>query len=957
MTKPECEAGDQRFVVRKLPWIAGGSAVLLYLVTLSHWISLQSLGTVARVSGWLWRPDPSHPLTFLALLPFRLLPEAWLPLVLNVFTAGCAGLVVAQLARSVALWRHAVASDDPLQQGKSVSIPLATPAAWIPPALAVLVCGLQLTFWENATSATGEKIGLLCFAYAIRCLLEYRNGGETSWLYRCAAVYCAGMTDHWMLVGYAPVALAALVWVRGFGPFLEPRFLLRLALCGLAGLSLYLLLPTLLGLSSETQLDFGAALHAQLTAQKQALLALRNPALRFFVLTALLPALLWAMRWRSHTVQFADDTRLGVLLLKATGHGAHAVFFVASLWIALNPAFTPQNRPAGPPMLPYYYLWALITGYCAGYFLLFKSTRPPRRPARLPQLALIILVGTMTLGLVWKNLSEVRATNSPALHQYARQLCDDLPAGKSVAFSEDTPSLLLLRAELVARPPGKEPLLVETPALVLPQYHQAISRHYGERWPEVRGTNSDKIGPLRLRTLVEQLAAREPVVYLHPSSGFFFEDFTDQANGTIHRLVTRALVGELGPDRLNSLLSANEACWENRWSGELEALAGQLNRVRSNADRWSRPPWKRLRLATRRNPTVAFLGAAYSKTLNHWGVQLRQAGRDADALKWFDRAIELNPDNLPAHLNAEYTRRSQQGDRARLKIAWVRQQFPNLLGQYENWWEVLSQNGPVDEPTFLLQTGRVLLATRNPRQATEAFARCAELAPEWPSPKLWLVQSHNHTRQYTVALELTETLQQNESRLKAPGLAQLLNSRTMALRGLGHTNEAVAYVEGFVARHREPAPVLNAAADLYASSGQFEKELALRQALVERDPKNPEAFTRQGLAEMRLNRLAAAVTSFTRALELAPGDSTARFLRAVAHLRNDALEASKADYEALLKQPDRSQSALFGLGSIAWRQHDTNSVIQYYQQFLSNAAARSLQFNLATERLRQMSDE
>ena len=944
-------------MLTRLPWLIGVGGLLFYLVTLNHWISLPSLGTVARTAGWLWQPDIGRPLTLVVLSPFRLLPEALLPLALNLFTAAVAGLVLVQLARSIALLRYDVVTDDPFRQGKTVSAHLST-SPWMPPVLAALVCGLQLTFWEHATSATGEMISLLCFAYALRCLLEFRATEKESWLYRCAGVYAAGMADNWVMLGYFPVLLATLIWIRGFGPFLKPHFLLRLTLCGLAGLSLYLLVPTLLGLSSQEHLDFGTALQAHLRSQKQALAVLRSPTFRLLVLTALLPSLLVAVRWRSHTVQFADDTPVGVFLVKATGHSAHILFFVASLWIALNPAFTPQKMEMGVPMLAYYYVWALITGYCAGYFLLFKSSGTPQRPARLPLYALVTFIIVTPLVLIWKNFSDLRATNGPAIHEFARELYHDLAGGRSVVLSDEPRQLFLLRAEQASRGREKEILLVETPSLVSPQYLEALARRYGSRWPEVSARNwTGKSGPASFLALIAGFATNEPVVYLHPSSGFFFEKFTDDPGGSIHRLVTRP-TGEMAETSLGDrVFAANEQIWQQRWTNHLERLTTQFAEVRQSAARWSRPPFKSLRLATRQNPTVSYLGAAYSKSLNYWGVQARRAGHDLEASEWFRRAIEINPDNLAARINLEYATLNQQGDHSRFKVAWTRQQFPELVSKYENWWEVLSQNGPVDEPTFLLITGRTLLAARNPRQAISSFARCTKLLPDWPAPKLWQAYSCNLARNFAAALELTDTVQTAPAGLNESGLAQLLVCRTMAFRGLGRTNDAAAWLEQFVADHRTNAPVLNAAASLYAANSQFERELELREVLLQREPDNPGLLARKGLAELRLARHEAAVATLTRALTLAPNDNNARLLRAVACLGLGQLEAARADYQELLRKPDMSQRALFGLGGIAWREHDTNAVIQYYQQFLSNSAAMSPQFNLATERLRQMTDE
>src|SRR5262245_20363313 len=95
--------GENRFVTMKLPWLVGAGGLGIYLFTLSPWVSLLSLPTVARVSGWLWRPEPGRPLTLALFVPFRLLPAAWIPLMLNLFTAVCAAAVLTLLARTVAL--------------------------------------------------------------------------------------------------------------------------------------------------------------------------------------------------------------------------------------------------------------------------------------------------------------------------------------------------------------------------------------------------------------------------------------------------------------------------------------------------------------------------------------------------------------------------------------------------------------------------------------------------------------------------------------------------------------------------------------------------------------------------------------------------------------------------------------------------------------------------------------
>src|SRR2546421_13007602 len=104
---------------------------------------------------------------------------------------------------------------------------LSIPAAWAPPLFAVIACGLQLTFWEHATTATGEMLNLLLFAYVIRCLLQYRIFQRERWLMRSALVYGIAATNNYAMIGFFPAYLVGLIWIKG-SDFFEFRFMARM---------------------------------------------------------------------------------------------------------------------------------------------------------------------------------------------------------------------------------------------------------------------------------------------------------------------------------------------------------------------------------------------------------------------------------------------------------------------------------------------------------------------------------------------------------------------------------------------------------------------------------------------------------------------------------------------------------------------------------------------------------
>jgi tetratricopeptide (TPR) repeat protein len=958
MTTENNLSASRKYVPATLPWVIAAAAFLVYIISLNWWVSLNSLGPVARVCGWLWRPALTQPLTCAVLYPFSWLSESWIPLALNVFAALCAVLVLALLARSVSLLPHDLTPEEPLRKINEASL-LLVPNAWVPPALAAVVCGLQLSFWEHATSFTGEMIDLLVFAYVIRCLLEFRVDQKQFWLSRAAFVYAAGMANNWAMIGYFPVFLAAIFRLKGFGMVYDARFLFRMTLWGLAGLSLYLLLPALHSLSIRPQLGFWPALRVNLGSQKSMLSSLQVPAFKALAVASLLPLLVLSIRWKSHTVQISDDSRLGVFLTKATGHFVHALFFLTALWLALDPVFSPRNLALGTAMLTCYYLSALVAGYCAGYFLLFgdATAGAQKRPFKLPVALVYVLLIALPLALAWRNLGQIRFTNGPAVRHFTQQLYSDLPAGKSVVLSDDSVQLLLLRAELGAHHGANDALLLDAPSLASAEYHRFMAEHFKSRWPVAAPTNRlDLVGPRQLLDLISRFADREPIVYLHPSFGYLFERFLERPHGLVHYLEPVPMAPVSDEDRGSPILSdplavTNEQLWQTRWNQTLQTLA---EHTRTNPNHAARGSAAFLLLAAEPNITATFLGAAYSKSLDYWGVALQRLGRWPAAGLWFQRAIELNPHNLAARINLEYNQRCQHGDKSRLDPSLMQRQFHESFGRYDGWLEVLDKDGPIDEPSYLSNVARALLDVKNNRQAARELARCADLAPDWLEPKLWLALGYLDLRDFAAALQVTDSIPASPEVPDGTGLPELVFCRTTALRALGRTNDANASLESFIQLHPEPSPLLLKAADLFMKNKQMAGAVRLLEALVQREPDNVGLLSKKGAAELELSRFHDAITTLSRVLSLDSSDTQARLNRAVARLASGQLEAARDDYQELLNAPATSQKALFGLGGIAWRKRDTNSAIQFYEQYLATGKPESVQYSIASRRLKQL---
>ena len=280
---------------------------------------------------------------------------------------------------------------------------LLQPDGWVPPVLATVACGLQMTFWENAVSASSEMLDLLLLAYFVRCLLEYRLDKQRPWLARAALVWGVAVANNWGILCFLPCLLIVLIgarllrflkqesrrsslsWTRVIR-FLQPRFLLALGILGLAGLSLFLLLPLVQALSPDSPWSFWQALRMQVSSYKGGIQFFYGQFLKsnreiglLLALTSLLPVLVMSIRWRRFSTDDRSALGLGVLIFLIS----HTGLLLVCLWSAFDPFFSPLqiSRRMGFPLsfLSLYYLSALSIGYYSGFFLLMFKTNPSQR--------------------------------------------------------------------------------------------------------------------------------------------------------------------------------------------------------------------------------------------------------------------------------------------------------------------------------------------------------------------------------------------------------------------------------------------------------------------------------------------------------------------------------------------------------------------------------------------------
>lgn len=941
-----------------LPWLLGAAALITFLLTINPWISFLNLQHIARLSGWSWMPQLTTPAFYLVTLPLQWLPVRWIPLGLNLFSAVCAALVLVQLARSVSLLPHDRTHDQRQREASEFST-LTIPLAWLPPFMAVLVCGLQLTFWEHATNGTGVMFDLLLFSYVVRSLLEFRQDDRESRLLRAALVCGVGMTNNFAMIGFLPLFIVAVLWIRGLS-FFNLGFLTRMALYGLAGLMLYLLLPLLAILTSGESINFWDAFRANIGAQKNILFVFPKKTFIVLALTSLVPLLLISVRWPS---RFGDNSPLGTSVAKGMIYLIHAFLMVVCIWIAFDPPVSPRNRGLGLSFLTFYFLAALSIGYFAGYFLLIFRSKMGRtrvfsttlqNAERFATAVVFALFLFVAFGLPARNLPLIRLTNGPMMKNYAASLAAGLPGG-GVVLSDDMRRAWLVEGWLARSGQNKDYVFLDTQSLRWPPYHRYLNQKYPGQWEAPpKDSLVQMFDPPNLIGRIANLATNKPLFYLHPSFGYYFEVFYPESRGLVFEM-KRYKPGTLLPPKPDA---DNVALNESFWTEAGEKTLGQMLAIAERPAPEVKPSlldrlFGLLHIKREPNAQSRILARYYSRSLNYWGVEMQKLGNLEKAADHFELAMKLNPDNVVARVNLAANKNLQKGVRTPVTFT---KSIEDSLGKYRSLEQVLNENGPYDEPALTYAQAWIFLQGRLYREAAQWLDRVIFFSKTDLPSRVALAQISLMASEPDFALNLVKEIRGNPDLfpLNSTNRADVLAVEVGAWFAKTNAAKAGDLIESALKTGQQDDYLLTTLSSLHLQRGDFTNALELIELRIKNNPANTQVLINKAYIQIQRNNMDEAIVTLDKAIELEPLNSMAIMNRAIAYLRSGRLDESKQDYETLkLLFPNQFQIQ-YGLGEIAWRQQDTNSAIIHYQHYLTNAPRNTLEAKTVAERLDQL---
>jgi tetratricopeptide (TPR) repeat protein len=770
---------------------------------------------------------------------------------------------------------------------------------------AVLACGLQLTFWEHATAATGEMLDLFLFAWLVRCLLEFRVERKEGWLMQFAVIYGAAVTNNYAMMAFFPVFLAALVWIKGW-EFFQLRFVVRMVLLGLAGLAFYLVLPLVGTFSGVSDLGFGAYLRNVLGLQKQSLASFPPYVVLLLALQVMVPVLVMGVRTKTNP---GDTNAAGAAATRLVVGLIHVLMLALCLTAFLDLQWGPRRLGFGMALLPFYFLAALGLAYYSGYLLLVvrqPASRVWRRPTAASSFALqavttlvVLMAAGTTLFLIYKNVRVLRENDGRALSQMAEAMVLNLPEEGAYLIADTPTELMLAEAALHRRKADHSHVLLRSSLLPYHAYHAQLAKRHPDRWLPLADAQTlpEPLPASFLANLVTSLAATNRVFYLHPSLGYYFETLYAEPHGLVFALKQRP------PDPTAPLPLGEEVRQQNQtfWEGVQPALQ-RLAAVKDET-----------------NNERYYLRTYYARALNHWGVALQRAGELQRAAAQFELALKLNPYSDQARVNLDFNKELAAAAAGGQPLADRDfNQLPPLKSGYQTWDELILMNGPFDSPAFTAQVGWVFAQGGNYRQGFTELSRVQTWFPTNSVIALLAGYARGMAR-FTAGdvegaerdLRKLQAAFPNKS-LPSFGLSQILLAR-------GEFEQAVP---------------------------ELERQLAL-------DPNDRGALLNLAVVKFQQKKFDEVVGLMNRLLEVAPDYPPALMNRATAHLQLGNLDGAERDYLALVRALPRSHAVQYGLAEIAARRNDTATAIRHWQSYLETAPKNTDEYRAVEQRLRE----
>ena len=559
-------------------------------------------------------------------------------------------------------------------------------------------------------------------------------------------------------------------------------------------------------------------------------------------------------------------------------------------------------------------------------------------------------------------------------------MVEALPEEPAYVLSDDPSKILLVEGYFRSHGIEHDHVLVNTRSLENPTYHRELAEHYGSRWPGV-GNLEDygaKVDHPVLQALVADLARANPVLYLNPSFGYFFEKVYPVTQGPVYPLEVFEPDQILPPAMSVQQAEANQNFWA--------AQADFLEKVAEGARRGIRE--------------ADYIGASFARSINNWGVEMQKLEKLKEAEAHFRMSARLDTNNAAAALNLRFNQALQAGGTNKLSVALIEEE----LKQYRTIDQVLGA-GIFDEPMVRTWLGGMFTSQSLFRQAIEHLDRARHFQPTNVPVRLMITKAMVYGNWPDAALAEAQAIRQEFPELSITNKLELLSVEAAALFAKDEFEKAEQLLLGAVEENPGQAAVTKSLFDFYRlgrrwtnaldvadqalaanptntawmlqkaevylsmgdfesadgmldevlkiapdhvptllykafipmQQGEFEEALKWVGQALRKDPKNAQALLYRGNLHLELENYDEAREDLDAVLEQHPTQTTALRNRALLNLRVKRYEEARKDYEALQKIAPRSHAVYWGLGEVAYQQQDYAGAMKHYERYLKFA--------------------
>ena len=646
---------------------------------------------------------------------------------------------------------------------------------------------------------------------------------------------------------------------------------------------------------------------ANLGMQKSFLGSLFSQRLMVLVMasTAILPLLLVSIRWPAN---FGDTNAAASAITTALLRLVHFLFLAVCIYVAFDHVVSPRklvNLPQvtgiGAPFLTFYYLGALSIGYFLGYLLLLsgkEEVRKWQKPSELGkalnrglhiglQVAALVVIGV----LAWRNAETIHANNkNDVTGIYAKWLAGSLPAGKAILFTDNdmSPQSQLLQAELARSKSGGQAMLIQTHQLASPDYQVRLAKRKNSLWPPPPDEvlEAKRIDDLQILKMLNAVNDTTPIYYLHPSFGYYFEQFYLQPHKAVFRLLPY-------PSETDSLdkpaLTTDQALANSTFAGAIEkkfdAFAEESEQLRKNQFLDS----------------LIIMGWL-SRNLNQRGVDLIRNNQSEAAEKLFLAACKIYRGSPKGNVVAQANLRQANPE----SDYEFDEELGRLIGEDEllalsRIDSTLKTYGPFDLTQACFRLGQNFARKTQIRQAYHELTRAAELAKTLPDPVFFIADmfvSYGLPEKAQLFIERLATMH-NANPFTPDQQIKLIRLKAGLLLVSSGPLEAEKDLLQQLKPHMNTIAGLHTMLAFHLDHDQNAKALGLLDTWLKDNPDDLNTLTDKGQLLSKLKHYDKAIEVYQSALEFANSQEESNLISMIA-----ATYTEKGDFNSALKHID-----------------------------------------------------